>query len=481
MADFSIMGTLSRALTISRPAVASERKSMGLSGFGGGGGWWPIIREPFGGAWQRSEEIRIDVGLAHPTLFRCISLISSDIAKMDLNLVAETEDDIWAETTSPAFSPVLSKPNHYQNRIQFIAQWVISKLTHGNTYVLKERDNRGVVVALYILDPMRVRPMVFPDGEVRYALGLDNLSPITATDMAAPSSEIIHDRWNTFFHPLVGLSPIYACGLAALQGQEIQRESTKFFRNGSKPGGVLTAPAHIDDETAKRLKDYWDEKFTGENVGKVAVLGDGLTYASMSVNAVDAQLIEQLKFGAEQIAATLGVPAYMVGVGTAPLNNNVEALGQQYYSQCLQILIESIELCLDEGLALPSQYGVQFDLDDLLRMDTATQVTTLAEAVKGGLMKPDEGRLKLNLAKVKGGDAVYLQEQNFSLEALAKRDALADPWASRGGKAPSTAPPPAADPKAPPAAEGTVPAKHIANVVEFALERMRRDQPARAA
>lgn len=445
MADVSIIGTLGRALS-SRKPVEVQQKSSGYSGLDGrGGGWWPIIREPFSGAWQRSQEVRIDVGLAHPTLFRCISLISSDIAKMDLNLVEEAQDDIWVETTSPAFSPVLTKPNRYQNRIQFIAQWVISKLTHGNAYILKERDNRGVVVALYVLDPTRVRPMVFPDGDVRYALGLDNLSPITETDTAAPASEIIHDRWNTFFHPLVGLSPIYACGLSALQGQEIQRASTKFFRNGSKPGGVLTAPGLINEETAARLKAHWDENFTEENVGKVAVLGDGLNYVSMSVNAVDAQLIEQLKFGAETIAATLGVPAYMVGVGAAPLNNNVEALGQQYYSQCLQILIESIELCLDEGLALPAKYGVQFDLDDLLRMDTATQVKTLSEGVLGGLFKPNEGRSKLNLGPVAGGDQVFLQQQNFSLEALAKRDAKADPFGKDTGAAPpAAAPAPAA-------------------------------------
>ena len=57
------------------------------------------------------------------------------------------------ETESSAFSPVLRRPNRYQNRIQFIAQWVTTKLVHGNTYVLKERDQRGIVTALYILDP----------------------------------------------------------------------------------------------------------------------------------------------------------------------------------------------------------------------------------------------------------------------------------------------------------------------------------------
>jgi phage portal protein BeeE len=63
----------------------------------------------------------------------------------------------------------------------------------------------------------------------------------------------------------------------------------------------------------------------------------------------------------------------MIGVGSAPTYNNVSALNQQYYSQCLQIHIESIELGIDEGLALPDPYGVEFDLDGLIRMDPASQ------------------------------------------------------------------------------------------------------------
>jgi len=417
-----------------------------------GRGWWPIIREPFAGAWQRHAEWRLETGLSNPTVFACISLISSDFAKLRVCLVQKDGDGIWTETENSAFSPVLRKPNRYQNRIQFYEAWSQSKQSRGNTYVLLERDNRTVVKAMHVLDPDRVKPLVAPDGAVYYELQSDHLAGVGAT-VTVPASEIIHDRWNTLFHPLVGLSPLYAAATAALQGLEIPRASTKFFRNGSKPGGVLTAPGTISGETAARLKAHWEENFTGDNVGKVAVLGDGLKYENLSVSAVDAQLVEQLKWSAETICSCFRVPAYMVGVGPAPAYNNVEALNQQYYSQCLQIQIESAELCLDEGLSLPVHLGTEFDLDGLLRMDTATQIKTLSEGVTGGLMKPDEARRRINLGKVKGGDAVYLQQQNFSLEALAKRDAREDPFAT-GKDAPQAAPrPPANEDDAPNEAE----------------------------
>lgn len=404
------------------------------------GGWWPIIRESFPGAFQHNFEVTLEDGLQYWAVFRCISIISSDIGKMRLRLVEKDARGIWKETASPAFSPVIRKPNGFQNRIQFVESWMVSKLTRGNTYVLKQRDQRGVVTALYVLDPGRTRPMVADNGEVFYELMRDNIAAVTGDRVRVPASEIIHDRWNTYYHPLVGLSPLYACGINAYAALRIQHNSARLFRNGAKPGGILTAPGAISDETAARLKAYWDANFTGENAGSVAVLGDDLKYQQMTLTAVDAQLIEQLKWNDATIAGCFGVPAYMINAGTAPAYNNVEALNQQYYSQCLQTHIEALELALDEGLGLTSvaerTLGTEFDTKDLLRMDTATKVKTAVEGLKG-IFAPNEVRAEFDLPPVAGGDAVYLQQQNYSIEALSKRDSKDDPFST---SAPAPAP-----------------------------------------
>jgi HK97 family phage portal protein len=403
------------------------------------GGWWPIIKEHMPGAWQANVTVHMTDALQYWALFRCVSLISGDVSKCRLRLVEQDSDGIWRETTSPAFSPVLRKPNPIQTRIQFFQNWMESKLTRGNSYVLKVRDARDVVVGLRILDPTRVTPLVSDSGDVFYRLNRDNVTGVESEGVIAPADEIIHDRWNTFYHPLLGLSPIYAIGINALAGLRAEQNSARFFGNGARPSGVLTAPAAISDATAARAKAYWDENFTGENAGKVAVLGDGLKYEPMTMSAVDAQLIEQLKWNDTTIAGAYGVPAYMINAGTAPAYNNVEALSQQYYSQCLQIHFEAIEVLLDEGLGLTEvtgkTYGVEFDLNDLLRMDTAAKIKAAVEGVKG-VFKPNEVRRWFDLPPVTGGDAVLTQQQNYSLEALAKRDAKDDPF---GGNTPPAA------------------------------------------
>jgi HK97 family phage portal protein len=249
----------------------------------------------------------------------------------------------------------------------------------------------------------------------------------------------------TLYHPLVGVSPISACGLAAIQGIRAQEHSTNFFVNGAMPSGILTAPGIIQDDEAKTMQAQWEQGFSGQNFGRVAVLANGLTYKQLDmVSAVDSQFIEQLKLSAEMVCQAFKVPPYKVNVGPAPSYNNVEALDQQYYGQCLMIHLESIELLLDEGLGLVDAdtpngrpIGTEFDLDDLLRMDTPSLMKAASDGVGSGSVAPNEARKRwLNLGPVTGGEAPYLQQQNFSLEALAKRDALADPFATPSASAP---------------------------------------------
>src|SRR5215510_13897339 len=104
------------------------------------GGWYPLVREPYTGAWQKNDEQRLETVLANPAVYRCVSLIATDIGKCRCRLVKVDADGIWTETSSPAFSPVLRKPNRYQTAPQFFEAWMTSKLLYGNTFVLKARD-----------------------------------------------------------------------------------------------------------------------------------------------------------------------------------------------------------------------------------------------------------------------------------------------------------------------------------------------------
>ena len=376
-----------------------------------------------------------DTVIRFQAVYACISLISQDVSKLRPRLMQLQKSGIYKEVQNPAYSPVLRKPNSYQTRIQFIQCWMLSKLLRGKAYAYKERDARGVVIALHVLHPDRCWPLVAEDGSVFYRLSSDRLAEIESS-IVVPASEIIFDPMITLFHPLLGDTPILACGIAALQGLRIQSNSLRFFGNQSRPSGILTTPQSITEEEATRLRKEWQKAHAGEKQGGVAVLGDDLKYSAIGMSATDAQLIEQLKWSGEMVCSVYHVPAYMVGMAATPPNNNIEALTQQYFGQCLQWLIESFEVCMDEGLALAPGYCTKLDLKALLRMDTATRYRAHKDGITAGWKMPNEARAEEDMEPVEGGDTPYLQVQNYSLAALAQRDAEGPP-----SKTPPSSPP----------------------------------------
>ena len=155
-----------------------------------------------------------------------------------------------------AYTPVLRPPNRYQTPQQFHEQVVLSLLLHGNAYVLKNRDERGVVNALYVLIRRASRCW-----SRRMAASITSsrrttwpASPADEPPIVVPAREIIHIRWNCLSHQLMGVSPLYALAGAVAQAQAIQASSTAFFNNGGRPPGVLIAPTKLDPLSAARVE-----------------------------------------------------------------------------------------------------------------------------------------------------------------------------------------------------------------------------------
>jgi HK97 family phage portal protein len=403
---------------------------------------WNWVSEAHTGDWQRNiTPDSTDSLVKTSPVYACVTGIASDVSKLRIKL-SQNNKGIWEEITeNQPWLPVLRKPNHYQNRIKFIEQWILSKLLAGNAYVLKQRDGRGIVNAMYVLDPSRVVPLVATDGGVYYQVNQDQLSQVPE-QITVPASEVIHDRMACLFHPLVGVPPLYACAMSGTLGRQIQSDSATFFKNRSLPGGMLTAPGSITEPVAERLKKLFESNYSGENLGRLFVAGDGLKFEAMRMTAENAQVAEMLQMSIDDVARAFHYPVHKLN-GQVPSAVSAEVLTMAYYTDCLQTLIESLELCLDEGLDLPAGKGTECDLDNLMRMDTSARNKAITDGVGGGWMAPDEGRFIANLKPVPGGSMPYLQQQNYSLEALAKRDAQENPF---GAKAPDKPAEPPKDP-----------------------------------
>lgn len=409
-------------------------KKKSLQGVHSNQGWTSLfVHEPYSGAWQKNDELTREDLAAHPAVFSCISLISQDIGKMGI-LLKKQKGEILVNAPIPKDLVVLKRPNHYQNWQQFLEFWMICRKLRGNAYGFKVRDVFGQVVKIVILNPDQTKPLISDDGQVFYQLGIDRLNGTES--VVVPASEIIHDRENCLYHPLVGIPAITAYGISAGLGLNILKNSKTSFGNMSRPSGILVAPGAISEDKARAIGAAWNANYTGQNIGKTAVLGDDLKYQPISMTASDTQTIEQLKMSNEIICSVLHVPAFKVGYGTIPAGQKVGDLNEIYFSDCLQSPVEAIENLLDDAFDLKARgLEIFLDVDSLLRMDKETKMGIQERGVKASIFTPNEARQQFNLEPLVGGDTVYMQQQNYSLEALSKRDQKEDPF---GKSAPNT-------------------------------------------
>lgn len=392
------------------------------------GGWQKIL-EPHAGAWQRNVEETTGDTLCYPTLYSCLSRISQDIGKLPFRVMRESEGIKTPQPIAAKFS-ALKKPNHYQTTLQFLVCWVLSLLTDGNTYVLRARDGAGNVIALHVLDPDRVKPLVSPSGDVFYELyggdygGLIPAPPsITGIDgtLVVPAADIIHDRYTTLHHPLVGVPPVCAAYWPAVKNLKILRNSASFFNNGAQASGILTAPAGMTDSDAAEIKEYWNTNFSGDNSGKVAVIGADMKYTAFSMKAIDSQMVEQMKYSDEQICQAFGISPYKIGIGQPPGGWKSDDVNVEYYGDVLSPIIEGMEALLNAGLEVPDGVTIELDTSPLWRMDEGKQAEVQSTLVSGKIKTPDEARKSLNLAPTGGGDTLWGQNQDYPLGMLADR------------------------------------------------------------
>lgn len=394
-------------------------------------GWrdgWRRIHEPYSGAWQQNVEEKQGTLVCYPTLSACLSAPSQDIGKLPFQLM-QREGNVYVEVENPAYSPVLRKPNGYQTAQQFREAWILSKLMHGNTYVLKVRDNRGIVTDLYVLDPCRTMPLVSDSGDVYYQLHLstsENLLPANypASTIVVPAREIIHDRFNCYHHQLIGVPPLCAAYWPALKNLKILKSATEFFNNNAQPGGILTAPAGMSEEDAQAIQSYWASAYSGNNAGKVAVIGADMKFTAFAMKSADSQLVEQMKYSDEQICQPFRIKPYKIGIGNPPGGWKSDDVNVEYHSDALSPLIEAMENLLMEGLGISKPLEIWLDTEPLWRMDEGKLAEVQTKLVQGMVRKPDEARRKFNDPPTPGGDTLWGQHQDYPLGMLANRSDL---------------------------------------------------------
>jgi HK97 family phage portal protein len=250
-------------------------------------------------------------------VYACAAIISQDISKLPMQVFqTDQRSGVQQLQRGDYYERLMSDPNSYQTGVDFMQLYVSSYLLQGNAYAFVRRNGRGEVSEMHVLDPRKTQPYIDETGEVFYRCGTNLLAQLPG-GAVVPERDIIHHRLPLMpGFPLIGVTPIYAAAASSGVGLSILNNSHSFFRNASRPSGMITAPGRVTKETSDRLAQDWDNNYSGQRFGKTAVLGDGMKWEPLTITATDAQLIEQLRWSVEDVGRVFRVPPFMQGAVT---------------------------------------------------------------------------------------------------------------------------------------------------------------------
>lgn len=405
------------------------------------GGWFQLGNLEDG--FQRDLSLDTFSARQVPAVYACVMAIARAMSQCYPKHV-RVENGRFVEVTNSAAYRVMLNPNSYQSSPDFILNVVSTALFDGEAFCVATRNNRFEVDSLHLLPRGVCSPLIDDETrEIFYAVGESPLAP-GGTDYIVPARDVLHLRFHTPRHPLIGESPIKSAALAIGINVSLSKTQAAFFANMNRPSGIISTDATLNREQLTSLRAAFEEQSKGLSSGKIPILAGGLKFQPMSINSQDAQLVEAQRLSLEDICRVFGVPPPLVGELSHATLNNAEALVQHFLSMSLGSYLEHTERAFDRlfGLTGGTEY-VELDTAALLRTDFAGRIEGLTKAVQGGLMTPDEARSKEGYGPIEGGSSAYLQRQMVPIDKIGD---LLDAEAARAAPAPAVAPAPADEP-----------------------------------
>lgn len=336
-----------------------------------------------------SRAISMGKALSLSMVYRAVSIHIISVKQLGLD-VSRTDAET-GEETKIATPTIIRRPNPNASRSQFLEQTVGSMAGNGNAYWRLQRDEAGNLRNIEVLNPLDIVIKSDRDGNVtRYDYRGRTFKP----------SEIKHLTLLRIPGTAYGLGPIQAAQSELAGALDLREHANNFFLGpGGQPTGILKTDNALTSDTAKSIKDRWEQTQGGTR--GIAVLGHGVTYSPVFISPRDAQFIESQEFTTTQIARLFGVPASLMLAaveGNSQTYSNVEQdwIGYVRFS-LMQYLIE-IEDALTE--VLPRGQRVRFNIDALLRSDTKTRYEAHEIGLRAGFLTLPEVRDLEKLAPI---------------------------------------------------------------------------------
>lgn len=334
-------------------------------------------------------------GLRHWAVWACARVIADAVSTLPVDLLQGTGANAIPVDPLPL---VLQRPSAYLDRVDWLAQVVLSLLTSGNVYgLVASRDYYEYPTQINLVAPGTIVAQIDPDTGRKIYKGRNGRTL---------SSEQVWHRTSGLVWPgeVVGMDPISYFARTITLGLEAEKYGADYYQHGAHPTAVASTDNPVDREQAETIKDRIKKAVANRDI---AVLGAGMTLDAWQGSPNDAQLAETIRMNAAMVCAIYGVPPEKIGVsmgdGGSVTYANREQRAQDFLDDAVNPWLVRLEAAMTDWF--PRGKFVKFNTAARLKSDLKSR-TEAYKAATGDKpwMKPSEVRALENLAPMPGID-----------------------------------------------------------------------------
>jgi HK97 family phage portal protein len=396
-----------------KKAVTTVASGIGISD--------PVMVRWSGGEPAHSgERVTVDTALQLDTVWACARIIASTIATLPVMLYERQRSGLpQVAIDHPLYRVIHDRPNLDMTAVEFWTAVIACKLLWGNGYAAITKRSDGSVIAL---DPMRTDRVTVDlqrDGSRTYTYVFNGVTTVYQEE------DVLHLKGFSL-DGQTGMSTIAAGRHSLGTAIGAERVAGSIFKHGMRPSGYFKIPQFLSAENRAKARAYI-EKFTGsENTGKVPMVEGGWEFVPTTIPPNDAQFLETRGFNVETICRWFGVPPSLVGhtEKTTSWGTGLEQINLGFLTYTLRAHLKEIEQALSVKCLAPGdrdRFYPEFNVEGLLRADSAGRAAYYHSMVTDGLMTPNEVRKLENLPPLPGGDQLFMQGAMMPISLLVKQ------------------------------------------------------------
>jgi HK97 family phage portal protein len=377
--------------------------------------WYRPVNAPYGS--YLAQFASGESALRLNAVSACVSLRSETVASLPCQVFRRDGDNRVVDRNHPLYYLLHDSPNDDMSAFEFWQTVEQDLCIDGNFYARIETDARNNVSALYPLDPSSMDVTRDKQTGLMVYSYRDN-----GQAMPYLRDEILHIPGRGFNGTtrLKGMSPIEQMRVSIETQANAENYGNNYFRNNATPPAYIAHPGALSDKAKQSLLDYMMDRFGGvRNSGKLGLLEEGAEIKVVPINHTDMQYIELQKFGVSQIARGYRVPPHKIGELDRSTNNNIEHQGIEWVTDTIRPECSRIERRCNMQLLGPresSRWYIEFNLDALMRGDSAARSAYYSSLRNIGALNANEIRARENLNPYSGGDVYMVQGAMIPVE-----------------------------------------------------------------